>query len=170
MERFEELTHEIARRHPDHDPEWWHKVVVPAFSMCWTVVWGEAPEAAECPVCGADITGSMLETCPRCGGPLGTRPCPECRGRGAFFEWWWKWVAVGAGLIGLLLAALPHMFPESLAPARRALHGWGAGLLGGAVLCAVFAVRDRPWPCTFCEQTGWWDPRGRAARRIPPAR
>lgn len=166
-ENYDALVHEVERRYPCA-PDWSIRVMFPAFATCWTVVWGDAPEPAECPVCSADISGSQADRCPKCGATTATRSCPECRGRGASYEWWWKWLASAGGIAGAALIALPNAVSSFMV--ARDPRAWGIGLLVLAAVCAVFAIRARPLPCTRCEGTGWWDPRGRALRQVPPRR
>jgi hypothetical protein len=169
FENYDALTQEIERRYPDHDPQWWGKVLQPPFSTCWTVIWGDAPEPADCPSCKADISGCVQDHCPRCGVSLATRPCPRCRGRGAFYGTWAKWLGALVVVGGVVLLALTWLFPQINEPSRH-LRAWGWMLAAGGAFWLFLALRDKPDPCKFCEETGWWDPRGRAARRIPPAR
>jgi len=172
MEHYQELINEIERRYPEHDPEWWHKTAVPAFAFCWTIIWGHAPEPAECPACHANISGWVEERCPRCAATLSTRPCPECHGRGVLRDWWWKWIAGASLVLSGILLALSRSVAGPNASGSHEGNRWVIVLLVVAALTGLFALRDwrRPYPCLFCEKTGWWDPRGRAARRIPTLR
>lgn len=165
-EGYEELLAEVERRYPDYDPEWWSKTAFPPFWTCWTAVWGVAPEPAECPECGKDITGVVADVCPHCGGDLRTRPCPHCKGRGFFPEGLGpKWTAAlsAAGLVCLVFGFLLQGF----SPCTEILFVFGGMLLIVGISGAIPGSSSRREPCTACEETGWWDPRGRAQRRIP---
>lgn len=163
---YKDLVAEVERRFPDHDPEWWSKAAFPPFATCWTTVWGAAPEPAECPACKRSITGVTVETCPHCGGDLRTRRCPTCHGRGVLpGGLGWRLTttlcSMGLALIG------GGIFVPALSAGSGAIITLGVALIGGALAAAAPWPWARRWPCTECEETGWWDPRGRACRRIP---
>lgn len=153
---FDGLVREIKRRYPDGDAEWWGKTAWPTFATCWTVIWGDAPEPAECPTCRADIRGTVEDKCHKCGTRLETIACPSCRGKGQYRDAIPLWGAIllaVAGAIVLLFGLL------------AAWIGWGLLVAGGVLL--ISWMREKPGLCYRCEGTGRWDPRGRAARHIP---
>lgn len=163
MAGYKELIKEIERRYPDHDANWWSKVAWPAFSACWTVIWGDFPERAECPACHKDISGVTADACPHCGGRLETIVCPDCRGRAGLrppLLYAWRSatiVAVIAAIVGPLFWNLSY----SMLSVANALVGLGAGL---AMFIMSQFNRRAPISCGVCEDTGWIDPRGRAMR------
>ncbi len=153
---FDGLVREIKRRYPDGDAEWWGKTAMPPFATCWTVIWGDAAEQAECPTCRADISGSAEDQCHKCGTRLETIACPSCCGQGRTRDYIGLWIAIISGLAGAVILLF-----------RLIGGGLGLGLLVAGGVTLIGWLRERPDRCFQCEGTGWWDPRGRAARRIP---
>lgn len=169
MEGYECLMEEVKRRYPHDGVDWWHSVVLPPFSLCWTTLWGDAPEPADCPNCGADISGLESSQCSACGVALETVACRSCNGRGRYDGPSWKRIGALLAVAGAVLLVIDGLFNPSRA-ASSSLRIWGIILVGVAVLQAFLSIWDHPESCTACEGTGWWDPRGRAARKIPSSR
>lgn len=167
MAGYKALTREIEDRYPDGGQSWWGRVAWPTFSTCWTVVWGDHPEPAECPSCGMNIAGVMSDQCPNCTAILATGSCPDCRGRGEFPEVWWKRLSYIGLVAGAATMFAAYLYPRSQWFRDHDVRSLGLVFLVPAAILFVVSLRDRPWPCTRCDGTGWWDPRGRSMRQIP---
>ena len=162
---WDKLVNEIKLRYPDYLAEWWGSVALPPFATSWTIVWGDAPEPAECPACRADIAGVTTDRCPHCNAVLATERCSDCKGRGFHDARKWQcWL--GATLLLLGVSALGVVVALGItSESRSPLRGIGAGLATGGALYLVFSLFERPTTCLRCEGTGLLDPRGRAMRK-----
>lgn len=163
MTGYDELVKEIERRYPNYDQYWWRKVAFPPFAFCWTVIWGNYPEPAECPQCKGDISDVTTDICPLCRAPLETMLCSACRGRAGLFPQplnGWVW-ALTVGILVALLGPLTSHGKMALLSLENSVFSLVAAII---VMLVFFGESRRRISCPICENTGWIDPRGRAVR------
>ena len=154
MAGYDVLLGEISRRFPDHDPDWFRKVMAPAFDLCWTVVWGDAPQPIECPRCGYDLRGTGNLHCPECGETLPADVCPDCAGRGRFRVLsflWWGLGGIAVGLVVFVGATLLPGLPRFL---RDLLTTVGGALTLVGCVSALMNLMSMDTTCRRCGGDG----------------
>lgn len=168
MRGFDALMAEVTQRDLGADAGWFSKVAFPAFALCWTVIWGDAPEPAACPRCSANISGCRADACPKCAAPLRTIQCPGCGGAGADRVRWARplFVITALAALGVVAAAYVRTEPSAALPRPWLI---AAVVLGGIAWLSGWEAFGRAGTCMRCEGTGWWDARGRAMRVRAPA-